>query len=79
MNLLNRRLIQQNQHTHKNKEAIVATENISEEYANDSDESTPTCPSDCEWDSGYEFPDDRKEESVIDSDANNVLSTPRSL
>ena len=44
--------------------------------ANDPDESTPTPPSGCEWDSGYEFPDDHEEESVIDSDANNVLSTP---
>jgi hypothetical protein len=43
-----------------------ATEKISEEHANDSSESTPTCPSNCEWDSGYEFPDDREEESVID-------------
>ena len=63
---------------HKSKVVSTDVDFKDNTVSNDPDESTPTCPSGYEWDSGYEFPDDHEEESVVDSDANKDLSTPRS-
>ena len=63
---------------HKSKVVSTDVDFKDNTVSNDPDESTPTCPSGYEWDSDYEFPDDHEEESVVDSDANKDLSTPRS-